>query len=85
MLVRTVSSGKAIGQCNVVERYFLEIRFLLPVEDVRQVSNRQNPSKVGIKLTLQISECLFPFRPFHHVAKSSYGTSFQCVFGLLAL
>jgi len=76
VLVGTESSGKAIGQRNVVKRYFVEIRLLSHVEDVRQVSNRQNPSKVRIKLTLQLFECLFPFRTFHYVAKSSCGATF---------
>jgi hypothetical protein len=67
-LVGTESSGKAIGQRNVDKRYFVEIRFLSHVEDVRQVSNRQNPSKVGIKLTLQLFECRFSITsPNRHV------------------
>lgn len=73
MLVGTESSGKAIDQRNVVKGYFVEIRFLLRMEDVQQVSNRQNPSKVGIKLTLQLFKCCFFHSdrsitsPNHHV------------------
>lgn len=76
MLVGTESSGKAIGQRKVVKRYFVEIRFLSHVEDLRQVSNRRNPSKVRIKLTLQLFECRFSIPNVHYVAKSSCGTSF---------
>lgn len=52
MLFGTESSGKAIGQRNVVKRYFVEIRFLSHVEDVRQVSNRQESIKGKNKTNL---------------------------------
>jgi hypothetical protein len=47
--------------------------FFLHMEDVQQVSNRQNPSKVGIKLTIQLFKCRFFHSersitsPIHHV------------------